>query len=100
MLHLVLIVFAQGGGRGPERSPFYHLGTISAAKEIYAALNGARIIYSLCISIFSSLTQESVGVRKLLLFNMQARGCNDRLEGYDQQLQSLMNRGNLVETKH
>lgn len=31
---------------------------------------------------------------------MQARGCNDRLEGYDQQLQPLMNRGNLVETKH
>lgn len=31
---------------------------------------------------------------------MQARGCNDHLEGYDQQLQPLMNRGNLVETKH
>lgn len=60
----------------------------------------SRIIYSFFISIFSSLTQESVGVRKLLLFNMQARGCNDRLEGYDQQLQPLMNRGNLVETKH
>lgn len=42
MLHLVLIVFAPGGGRGPARRPFYHLGTISAAKEIYTALNGVE----------------------------------------------------------
>lgn len=42
MLDLVLIVFTQGGGRGPARNPFYHLGTISTAKEIYTALNEAE----------------------------------------------------------
>lgn len=42
MLDLVLIVFTQGGGRGPARNPFYHLSTISAVKEIYTALNEAE----------------------------------------------------------
>lgn len=42
MLHLLLIVFARGGGRRPARSLLYHLGTIAAAKEIYTALNGVE----------------------------------------------------------
>jgi len=41
MLDLVLIVFTQGGGRGPARNPFYHLSTISAVKEIHTELNEA-----------------------------------------------------------
>lgn len=42
MLDLVLIVFTQGGGRGPARNPFYHLSAIPAVKEIYTALNEAE----------------------------------------------------------
>lgn len=38
MLDLVLIVFTQGGGRGPAS---HHLSAISSVKEVYTPLNEA-----------------------------------------------------------